>query len=310
MSDLTAVKCASVAWQKGEESVSIGSTIIKETILKALATGEGALIGRHGSTELTWILVQEQYPDQIDRVRAKAAERYSGIFPSDDPAISREFLDEYKGATATADVFAACWYQALSRNEFEYLNRVCPSAMKVPLRALEPYYSPEAVRWTKALEGQSVCVVSSFAESMKGQRLKREEIWDDKAASILPEGVSWHFVRSYFCPLIAKGKCEWPEGILSWKGAVDYLEREVIATGSRVVLLGCGGLAMPLAGRLKKAGKIVIVMGGSIQILFGIMGRRWDTHDVISGFYTPGWVSPREDEVPGGAMMIEGGCYW
>lgn len=310
MANLTAALCSSVKWQKGEESVKDGSEAICAAIRTALAQNTGALIGRHGSTELTWILVQEQYPEVIDPVRAKAAERYSGIFPSYDTALSWEFLHEYKKATADADVFAACWYQTLATIEFSYLNHVCPSAVKVPLRSLEPYYSHEEARWTKLLNGQSVCVVSSFTESMKGQRFKRKEIWGDKADSLLPPEVDWHFVRSYFCPSVAKGKCEWPSSIASWKDAVGYLERQVLATGARIVLLGCGGLAMPLAGRLKKAGKIVIVLGGAIQILFGIMGRRWDTHDVISGFYTPAWISPREDEVPGGAALIEGACYW
>lgn len=67
---------------------------------------------------------------------------------------------------------------------------------------------------------------------------------------------------------------------------------------------------MPLACRLKKKGIIAIVLGGSIQVLFGIKGKRWETHPVISGFWNTTWRNPNPAEVPGGAAEIEGGCYW
>jgi hypothetical protein len=109
---------------------------------------------------------------------------------------------------------------------------------------------------------------------------------------------------------LAKGKCEWPEPIQSWEDAVDYLEDQVMESGAQIALLGCGGLAMPLALRLKKKGVIAIVMGGSIQVLFGIRGRRWEQHPVISKFYNDAWVYPSKEEVPRGADEVEGGCYW
>jgi hypothetical protein len=90
---------------------------------------------------------------------------------------------------------------------------------------------------------------------------------------------------------------------------VDYLEVEVLKTGPHIVLLGCGGLAMPLAARLKRHGIVAIVLGGAIQLLFGIKGRRWDNHDFIPTLYND-WIYPSESEIPGAASDIEGGCYW
>jgi hypothetical protein len=52
------------------------------------------------------------------------------------------------------------------------------------------------------------------------------------------------------------------------------------------------------------------VLGGATQVLFGIKGKRWETHDVISKFWTDAWVWPSLEETPGGAGDIEGGCYW
>ena len=77
-----------------------------------------------------------------------------------------------------------------------------------------------------------------------------------------------------------------------------------------MALIGCGGLGMVIAGRLRQKGISSIVLGGAIQVLFGIKGRRWANHSVISGLWNDAWVSPAADEIPGGADSVEGGCYW
>ena len=53
-------------------------------------------------------------------------------------------------------------------------------------------------------------------------------------------------------------------------------------------------------------------MGGGTQILFGIKGKRWDEHDVISTFYNEHWVRPSDEEIPERMenMRIDTGHYW
>jgi 2-polyprenyl-6-methoxyphenol hydroxylase-like FAD-dependent oxidoreductase len=81
-------------------------------------------------------------------------------------------------------------------------------------------------------------------------------------------------------------------------------------SGAEICIIGCGGLGMILGAELKRRGLQCIVLGGATQVLFGIKGRRWATHDVISKFWTDAWVWPSLEETPGGAATIEGGCYW
>ena len=61
---------------------------------------------------------------------------------------------------------------------------------------------------------------------------------------------------------------------------------------------------------MKCHGKQVIHMGGATQLLFGIKGKRWDTHPVIKNLYNEHWVRPEAHERPEGAETIESGCYW
>jgi len=92
--------------------------------------------------------------------------------------------------------------------------------------------------------------------------------------------------------------------------AVDWIVSEVVRQGSRFALIGCGGIGMLVALELKKRGVIAIVLGGAIQVLFGIKGSRWKNHPIISKFWNDFWVNPSETEKPNGANSIEGGCYW
>ena len=77
-----------------------------------------------------------------------------------------------------------------------------------------------------------------------------------------------------------------------------------------IALIGCGAYGLPLAAHVKRAGKIGVHMGGCLQILFGIMGKRWDEHPIISKLYNDNWVRPSELEKPKSYLKVEDGCYW
>lgn len=296
---------ASDQWQKGKESVQNGAIVIYESIVNALEEGKGCLIGRHGIIELTCVLLRESN-NNLDSEHLRILERNAGVFPKTE---FESWAKEYRDAAAEADVMAAAWYKPLAKSELTYLNSIAAEdQQRIPLRSLEPYHCP-APFWTAALSGQTVAVVSSFADSMMEQIQWIPEVWP-RHSGILPEDVNWTFVRSYYSPPLAKGCCDWPPPIASWRDAVESLESQVVESGARICLIGCGGLAMPLAARLKKRGIVAIVLGGAIQILFGIRGRRWDAHPVISDFFNNHWVYPSADEVPGCSESVEGGCYW
>ena len=75
-----------------------------------------------------------------------------------------------------------------------------------------------------------------------------------------------------------------------------------------ICLLGCGAYGFPLAAHVKRLGKKAVHIGGALQLLFGIKGRRWDRE--FSSIYNDAWVRPEENEKPRNANSVEGGCYW
>jgi hypothetical protein len=77
-----------------------------------------------------------------------------------------------------------------------------------------------------------------------------------------------------------------------------------------IAIIGAGAYGLPLAFHVKSLGKKAIHMGGATQILFGIKGKRWDHHEVISKLYNEHWVRPLPSERPEHYYDIEKGCYW
>ena len=281
-----------------------GSHKVLQGIKTALEAGSGFLVGRFGTIEF-----EACWAHEITKDIAFVLERNAGVFPSTVDSI-RKWVSATKEAFQNSDILATGWYAPIVKREQLLLEKWNVSASQIALRGLEPYYSSPELRWTRALAGQKVCVVSSFTATMASQIAKGESaIWSSAQGSLWP-AVEWSWVNTGYAPSMSLGRAEWPNDPSSWEEAVAYVVDRVMATEARIVLIGCGGLGMILAGELKKRGKICIVMGGAIQVLFGIKGGRWKNHEFISKLWNEEWVYPSAAETPGGAAMVENSCYW
>jgi hypothetical protein len=286
-----------------------------KTICEIFATENPFFVGRNGTIEVEvlyfWLTHRHQAGASRKLEYAEAHKKYlennAGVFPTTAESLDR-WCEEYVEALSNMNCCAAGWYQPMVNKERALLDGFArTTCYRCPLRSLEPYYAPAGLRWTEKLKGRRVCVVSSFADTMQKQLGKA--IWTGDRAGLL-EGPEWSFVRTGYAPSVAAGRAGWPSGCESWEQAVTYMVAEVELARAEVAVIGCGGLGMVIAGRLRKKGISCIVMGGAIQVLFGIKGKRWATHGVISGFWNDAWVSPAADEIPEGAASVEGGCYW
>jgi len=283
------------------DNIDIGSSLIYTTIKRALNTDAGALIGRNGTIELEQMI-------QVNPHTLQILERNAGVFPIALPSIFYKWQALSIAATKATDVLATGWFDILKEDEARALQAWGAKAKQIPLRSLEPYYVNHDLQWTSLLEYQRVAVVTSFTKTAMKQSERLHEIWGDKL--VIPNTVEWCWIQTGYSRAVAQGTGEWPPEIHTCIQAIDYVVAEVMKSGARFALIGCGGLGMPIAKALKDRGIIAIVLGGSIQVLFGIKGRRWETHSVISRFWNDSWVWPSKDETPANAAAIEGACYW
>jgi hypothetical protein len=213
----------------------------------------------------------------------------------------KEFKEAAIQASHEADLLATGWFEPLIKEEAELLRDF--KGRRISLEDLEPWFH----KWTELLAGQHVAVISPFAATIESQYVRREQIWP---SGLLPQFASLKTVRTGYSPSVAgrNKSCSWPPHVRSWSDAVDHVVNQVPAT-ARIVLVGCGAVGMPAAAALKARGHIVIVMGGILQLLFGIKGRRW-TRLPIAAEFNDSWTNPSKDETPTGFRNIEAGCYW
>ena len=99
-------------------------------------------------------------------------------------------------------------------------------------------------------------------------------------------------------------------GYDTWFDALAAMEKQMDACDYEVAIIGAGAYGLPLAAHARDTGHVAIQMSGATQLLFGIKGRRWDTHPQISKLYNPAWVRPAPAEQPANKQAVEGGSYW
>lgn len=104
-----------------------------------------------------------------------------------------------------------------------------------------------------------------------------------------------------------RGECEFS----TWIDAFEYMKKEIASRDFDVALLGCGAYRMPLGAYIKdELKKPAIHVGGVLQLLFGIKGKRWDENSIGRQLYNQYWVRPTDELKPNNYKLVEDGCYW
>ena len=184
--------------------------------------------------------------------------------------------------------------------ENNLILKYSPNCKLVKLRSLEPYYFNNP--WSQNLAGKKVLVVSPFIESINKQYSNRNKIWDD--SRILPE-FELIGLHHQFSPSLT-GFSEFKD----WNQMVNSMKDKISKIDFDIALIGTGASSIPLAAHCKLIGKKAIHMGGSLQILFGIKGARWNDHLIGKNFYKDSWIFPSILETPKLYKENEKGCYW
>jgi len=227
---------------------------------------------------------------------ARWAHVSSGIYPPDPPTLSR-FCRYYLETLEGLDLLAV-WFNF---GEAAARRRYAPGATLCELSALEPYYHERP--WSAQLAGKRVVVVSPFEKSIRAQYQRREKIWAAK-----PEVLPAFDLRIVRCPQLA-GIIDQPE-YPDWFAGLEALKEQLGARPFDVAIIGAGAWSIPLAIHAKSLGALGIHLGGGTQLLFGIMGGRWESDPRIGALVNDAWTRPSDDERPRNYRLQENGSYW
>lgn len=228
----------------------------------------------------------------------KQMHTYSGFYPVSNDHISK-FCELMLSDIKYVDVLGS-WL-----NDESFFKKELASAIKLPLASFDPFFSNNP--WTSSLEGKRVLVIHPFASSISKQYSIREKIF--KNPSILPE---FELITIQAVQSIAGNFPDYP----TWFDALDYLKSKIDECEFDVCLLGCGAYGFPLAAYVKRLGKKAVHVGGSLQLLFGIVGSRWERSVPNSDSFNYGalfnenWVRPSLRETPLSHKSVEDSCYW
>ena len=273
---------------------------IQEVIKNKIIQGTPMMVARFGSNEANITAdvkgVSIHAKRNVRKAFLDSIHRNAGLFPYGQKT-ALEFGRLMEDSAKEVDVLG-CWDTFMQ----DYLvDHLCDKNVKLTkLRNLEPYYHTNP--WSSALEGKRVVVIHPFSQTIESQYQKREKLFENQ--DVLP-AFSLRTVKA-----VQTIAFEHDERFSTWFEALDYMYDQTFAEDFDVALIGCGAYGFPLAAKIKQSGKSAIHLGGSTQILFGIKGKRWDEHPVISKLYNEHWVRPSDCDTPKRAGEIEGSCYW
>lgn len=239
------------------------------------------------------------YPQFIDMVAVN-----DGIYPKDTNYVLQFIYETFCEHLKDLDI-CAIWNKPIEI-ERDFMLSFNKEFMEIPLRYIEPYYFDKNNRWTKFLQGKKVLVVSSKCKSIEKQYKMKDNIWKDEYEGMLPdfELITLYFPDAYYT--ISENKRNvYPENaailLQETKDKMNQIDYDVC-------IVGAGAFGLPLAIHAKRMGKVGIHLGGAHQILFGIIGKRWE--DKFSKMSNQYWTRPSPEEIPEHASKVEGGCYW
>lgn len=284
--------------------------LANKLILDLLHSERPCLISRFGSNELYatisyikghhpfWML-RKIFPFWVSPQVDYHMKNNAGFFNSNHKEYSK-FSDLMVKCAKEIDILGS-W------QENEYIMNKYLSCNSIHLDALVPFFANKP--WTQYLENKKVLVIHPFKNTILSQYQNRHKLFDNK--SILPDFSQLTVYKS----VQSLGGGQDATKYKSWFDALEHMQKDIDCIDYDVALIGCGAYGMPLAAHCKSRGKQAIHLGGAVQLLFGIKGKRWETEDYYIDKYppimnNPYWVYPNETERPQNFSNVENGCYW
>lgn len=158
------------------------------------------------------------------------------------------------------------------------------------------------------LRGKKLLIISSFARlaAERATRERFEAVWNKTGKEwFYPEQVDY---------------LEFPFGYAEtthrqYASSLELLD-EITAEMSRrdfdCALIAAGGMGIHIAAHAKRLGKVGISLGGHLQVLFGIQGKRWkERPDWQERYVNAHWIDmPQAYRPPEASISGDGGAYW
>ena len=288
---------------------------IQHIIAERISSGQPMMMARFGSIELTSLdnalrmrqgsnrpyITWRGQPAFFHESQARQLCNNAGFFPMPTPQSMDRLLGLMMRDMREVDILGSWRY-----NE-QLFARELANAVKVDREMSTPLLTDKP--WTLALEGKRVLVIHPFAETIESQYSRIDKVF--------PQGTIMPPFRLQTIKAVQTAGGGNDKRFSDWFEALQWMKDETDRRHYDVALIGCGAYGFPLAAHCKRTGHQALHIGGGLQLLFGIKGRRWeevseykDRFPYARTYYNDYWVRPAESDKPANAKGVEGACYW
>jgi len=276
-----------------------------EYITDLLKSNQKFLITRIGVGNETNIAYYYDTLQQIDTGMLLSLSNNAGIYKVT-PSTLLKYAELYVEAIKNSNALAT-FNNTMIRQQNHFIDNYKLDCLYS--RVLEPFYCclEDIVPWSHFLIGKKVLIVNPFVESFKKQIENGFQIFKDPEKKIFNDNQEFIFYKSYQTAAGNHIHKDWTETYKLMCNDISKLDFDI-------ALLGCGGYGLPLSNYIyEDMNKSAIYVGGGLQLLFGVMGKRWDDIqmwiDIIKKNNTK-FIRPSIREQIPNKTRIEGGCYW
>lgn len=292
--------------------------VIQKIIYEKIIEGKPLMVARMGKTEIDicenikWTFYENH--SNIDFIRWKGQPNFlnpwlisnfnklSGFFPNEDETALKRFYQLMIKCMQEVDILGS-WCS----NESVF-DEMWPQTLKLSREEITPLLTD--IPWTRALANKRVLIVHPFADTIKQQISIGGRKLFPACPSILPNA-DYKVIKA-----VQTLGCS-PDRFKDWFEALQFMQDEIDRCDYDICLIGCGAYGFPLAAHCKRMGKQAIHIGGCLQLLFGIIGARWETDmgyindfPYLRTYQNKYWVRPSIKETPKTSEDVENKCYW
>jgi hypothetical protein len=157
------------------------------------------------------------------------------------------------------------------------------------------------------LRNKRVLIICPFAEVLK-----------ERATQEIYEGVWSEIGKHWFYPQNVEA-LEFPYGFAKATqnkyatvlDLYDEITEEIQKRDFDIALIGAAGLAIPIASYVKSMGKVGLDLGGHLQIIFGVLGKRWRSKgNWRERYFNKWWIDMPARYKPQETDVCDAGAFW
>lgn len=279
-------------------------------IIELLEKNEPFFISRLGIGDETHISLEYLLTNKINPKFLNKNINLNGVYSKSDKLndyedFCKKYLDSIKNSN-----YIAC-FTFNSRNIIKIQNFfINKYSLKIlHSRVLEPFYCclENEKPWSNYLINKKVLIISPFVHSFQKQINNNFQIFKDLSKKLFLDGQEFVFYKSY--QTIAGNHLH-----NNWLETYNLMINDIKDIKFDIALVSCGAYGLPICNFIKtEMNKSAIYIGGGLQLLFGVMGKRWENNEMWNKIIKENdtkFIKPSGDEIIQNNKTIENGCYW